>query len=150
MSIVCLVLHMHTIMKISVLKAVIEWEQGPIVNLFFTSIWYRHHTQSFCWCTRYVSTTLTCCLLWHQEVNFVSFTSCILIWFITISSVQKEFLCVNNIKLVLSIFKDMFILHVQPIFISAIEQIWWRNICQNFDKIHQTRVISTSLTHCRY
>ena len=39
--------------------------------------------------------------------NFVSFTSCILIWFITISSIQWEkFFGVNNIKLVISIFKD--------------------------------------------
>ena len=39
--------------------------------------------------------------------NFVSFTSCILVWFITMWSAQwEEYLGINNIKLVLSMFKD--------------------------------------------
>ena len=102
MSIVCLAPHMYAIMKIRVYKAVIQWEQGLIVKNFS---WLQYDTDTFMMymiCEDHFNF-----LSIMTPRNFVSFTSCTLIRFITISSVQREkFFGVNNIKLVLSMFKD--------------------------------------------
>ena len=100
MSIVCLAPHMYAIVKIRVHKAVIQWEQGFIVRNFY---WLQYDTDTFSNILADVhdmwGTLLLVVYYDTKKFCFFYFTSCTLIWFIAISSVQREKIYgVNNIK----------------------------------------------------
>ena len=127
MTIVCLVPHMYAMMKIRLYKIVIKWKQGLIVNNCYwlpydtdtfsnlladePMVCEDHRDSKIHGANMGPTWVLSApdgphvgpmnLAIWALELvvyDDAFFTSCILICFMTIPSVQREKFCVNNIK----------------------------------------------------